>query len=103
MRRGATPILTLQVPQLSLSRMRKVELTLAQDGERLILTGDRIEIKGDHTIRIKLTQEETLKFRAGRCVCVQSKFMEADGTVIPSKIGKIPCKEVLNAEVMTDE
>lgn len=103
MRRGATPILTLQVPQLSLSRMRKVELTLSQDGERIVITGDRITIKGDHTITVKLTQEETLKFRAGRSVSVQGKFMGADGTVIPSKIGRIPCKEILNAEVMTNE
>lgn len=102
MRRGSTSCTTLTVPEsLDLTAAKAVYVTFAQ-GSRLLTkkTGDPGVSIEAHTVRITMTQEETLSFATGP-VEIQLRWLMPDGTADGTEVAKVYNKGVLLAEVIT--
>lgn len=101
MRRGSTSATTLTVPDsLDLTAAKAVYVTFAQ-GSKLLTkkTGDAgLDIEA-HTIRVRMTQEETLGFAVGP-VEVQLRWLMPDGTADSTEVAKVYNKGVLLPEVI---
>lgn len=94
--RGTTPDYALILNGYDLTG-KKVYVTLAQNGIKKTLTGDRLTIvtdKNGSTVAFSLTQTETLEYTVGN-VEVQIKCISADGNVDGSGIGKITIDRAL--------
>lgn len=102
MRRGTTP--THRFNLLNdvdvIKQIAKLRIAYAQQGS-IVMTKDEsdAELVG-RTVKIKLTQEETLAFRANRDVEIQLKALTESGDVLISKIFRVNVERVLDAEVL---
>lgn len=95
--RGTTPTHTFKLP-FSTSLLQKVLVTYKQD-ENIVLEKTEADCTFENnSIKLKLTQEETLAFSAKR-VKIQLKLLTTDGTVMASDIKKKFAKDCLNNEV----
>ena len=101
--RTSTPthIFTVKHDEGSLTDILKGLLITYKQGNNIVLEKrmEDVTIEGD-TIRVKLTQEETKKFKAGQVVLVQVRSLLITGDSIPSPIFHIDVGDVLNDEVM---
>lgn len=85
MRRGTTPTITYSLPFDSAS-VRAAEITISCPGAAYISKGiDDMTAKGNK-LSVRLTQEETLRFRAGSNVSMQIALRLSGGSCIRSKI-----------------
>ncbi len=102
MRRGSTSATTLTVPEsLDLTAAKAVYVTFAQ-GSKLLTkkSGDPgLEIEA-HTVRVRMTQQETLDFSVGP-VEIQLRWLMPDGTADGTEVAKVYNKGVLLPEVIT--
>lgn len=103
MRRGTTPYIHFHIAQLDATRMKEIEVTFRQNEDIVVKNGQEVKVDGAHDFSVKLTQEDTLSFRAHRPVEVQARFISADDNVIATTIRKIDCNDILNDEVIEDE
>ena len=103
MRRGTTPYIHFHISQLDMKQMKKIEIAFRQNEETVVKSGQNVKVEGAHDFSVKLTQEDTLSFRAHRPIEVQARFIGADDNVIATTIRKIDCNEILNDEVISDE
>lgn len=108
MRRGTTPDYILSVIGSDLSGCA-VYVTVSQAGRRVTLTGDRLTVAVDAsgdgpvtTIRFRLTQRETLEWRAGQA-SVQVRWTDADGQALATEVKTIGIMPVLLEEVIAYE
>lgn len=102
MRRGSTSATTLTVPEsLDLTAAKAVYVTFAQGGKLLTKkSGDPgLEIEA-HTVRVRMTQQETLDFFVGP-VEIQLRWIMPDGTADGTEVAKVYNKGVLLPEVIT--
>lgn len=102
MRRGSTSATTLTVPEsLDLTAAKAVYVTFAQ-GSKLLTkkSGDPgLEIEA-HTVRVQMTQQETLDFAVGP-VEIQLRWLMPDGTADGTEVAKVYNKGVLLPEVIS--
>lgn len=97
MRRGSTSATTLTVPD----SLDLTAVTFAQ-GSKLLTkkSGDPgLEIEA-HTVRVRMTQQETLDFSVGP-VEIQLRWLMPDGTADGTEVAKVYNKGVLLPEVIT--
>lgn len=102
MRRGSTSATTLTVPEsLDLTAAKAVYVTFAQGGKLLTKkSGDPgLEIEAN-TLRVRMTQQETLDFAVGP-VEIQLRWLMPDGTADGTEVAKVYNKGVLLPEVIT--
>ena len=108
MRRGTTPDYILTIPGQDL-RGCAVYVTISQAGQRATLTGDRLKVEADDldeagepggtAISFRLTQRETLDFRAGQA-SVQVRWIDEENSAQATEIGAITIMPVLLEEVI---
>lgn len=94
LRRGTTPILRFRTSQ-DWSNY-ELQLTIEDDNNELVFTGDRLTVDGTDVV-ITLTQEETLGFDKS---CKAQLRGKNGNTVIATDIVKIKVLPILNEEVM---
>ena len=96
MRRGTTPTLVLAVTGLNVAELDTIFITFEQGSLELTKSKDDITIDEEaNTIKVTLSQEETLKFNAGS-VNVQVRGIVADGSIaVASNIKTIKVGNVL--------
>lgn len=96
MRRGTTPTLVLAVTGLNVAELDTIFITFKQKSLELTKSTDDIIIDEEaNTIKVPLSQEETLKFEVGSAT-VQIRGLFKDGTTaIASNIRTIKVGDVL--------
>lgn len=100
MRRGTTPTIKLKLTGIDLELLKDVFVTFQQGSFELTKTGDEVTIDTDSAvIKVVLTEEETLKFRANPAA-VQIRAVTKDDSVIASTIKNINIGDVLYEEVI---
>lgn len=97
--RGTTPTHTFTIP-FNVSQIKDLRISYAQ-GKNIILV-KTIEdcILNEKTIKLALSQEDTLKFLSTPQVKCQVKILTTDDTVLCSKIKVVLLEECLNEEVL---
>ena len=99
MRRLTTPEhkFTLQIDP---SVINKIRITYAQNNV-IVLTKEGNDVSIDDNIaKVKLTQEETKKFTAGKEAEIQVRVLTLGNDALASDIIKVDVKKVLDDEVM---
>ena len=97
--RGTTPELVFELPY-DASSVKDLRITFEQRCFKLVKKLADVAVEG-HTIKVKLTQKETLKFKAGEAIKWDIKVIFIDGNVVPSDIYEMPCYDTLNDEVLS--
>lgn len=99
MTRGTTPTHIFNLPILT-SVIKELRITYAQMGRTILdkrLEDVRLE---ESSIRLTLTQDETLKFAQTCPAICQIKLLTNDGAVLASGMQDIHIDGVLNEEVL---
>lgn len=102
MTQGTTPTLTVHLtePAPDLTAQKRVSLTLAQGDQALTVKSPdpRLEV-AERSVRLTLTQEETLRFAPG-AVQLQLRWLEHSGGAGASRIGVVMNRGLLRKEVL---
>ena len=99
MRRGSTPTQTFSCPYEA-KDVAKTRVTYVQENRQvLVKEGDACILDGQY-LHVKLSQEETLRFKAGVPCEAQVRVLFKDGTSIPSSIVTFRVERLLDDEVM---
>lgn len=98
MRIGTTPTHTFTLPSEIANVAEKVRVVYAQ-GDTVVLTKDVNALSGNDVI-VKLTQEETLKFRHDLRVEIQLRILTSGGEALTSDIVIRKPYECLEKEVL---
>lgn len=98
--RATTPVHTFNF-SLSIADAEEVRITYAQNGIVMEKNKSDLTISEDgKTATLKLTQEETNKFKAGTHVRVQARIKLNEDTVVATRTVAIPVGDVLDDTVM---
>lgn len=101
MTRGTTPTITLTVNELDLTELKSIYVTFCQAGKILTKQKGESGVEIDtHTVSIRLSQEETLRFSPGT-VEVQLRGLTNGDNAFATNVGKVAVKDVLLKEVIT--
>ena len=96
--RGTTPTHQFGLP-FDIAVINDFSITYSQNKKVLVKkTRGQCEII-DNVINVYLTQEESLKFQAGKIAEVQLKLSTEDGNVLASNKYRLEVVEVLDTEV----
>lgn len=102
MRRGTTPILTVKVKGTTFEDSH-VSVVIRQGEQIIKKAGKEITIlraEKTATLQLRLTQEETLKLKAGKAL-FQLRWVKKDGRAYASQYINLRVQDVLNNEVIT--
>lgn len=99
MTRGTTPIHVIKVP-VSTVKIKDLIITYKQ-GKNVILEKRINDVEfGDKSVKLKLTQQETLLFSARTVASGQIKIKTVSNDVWASKEFQFAVYDVMNVEVM---
>lgn len=97
--RGTTPTHVFELP-FSTDLLKQFLITYAQEGEIVLEKAkDDCELL-EETIRVTLTQEDTLKFSHENCVEIQLKVLTINGQLLATPICFAQIGRILNSEVL---
>ncbi len=97
--KGTTPLHTFSLP-FDAENVKTIQITYAQENVvKLTKKNPDVEFTGN-TASVKLTQEDTLKFNADRCVEIQVRVLTHGDDAFASDIIKTGCKRILDNEVL---
>ena len=89
---------------LDLTEVQIVWVTFSQNGfKRFRKETEDIEPVDEHTIKVHLTQEDTLALKPKRMASIQIKFMNTDGTVDVTEIIRRDVSELLDEDIIGEE
>lgn len=109
--RGTTPIFTISISGIDLSKNYRVYVTIDQNGTQLTKNSydnaDTLSVKATTddtgtvttTIDMSLTQKETLNFEIGKAD-MQAKWIDSSGVVDASDISSVEFSRALLEEVI---
>lgn len=97
--RGTTPTHIFNLPFVA-STITKLRVTYKQKGEKVLEKTETDCTIAEDTVKIKLTQEESLKFVARENVEVQLRAKYENGEVLSHTVKELPVERVLNEEVL---
>lgn len=99
MMQGSTPTHIFRLP-IDTNLIQSLRITYAQN-ERKVLTKTKKDCVLDgNAVTVKLTQEETLLFKAKLDAEIQIHILTVGGDSIPSIIKKVPVRLLLDREVL---
>lgn len=98
--RGTTPLHTFDVNRDL--RNAKVYLTYKQDGRTIVEKSDDLVVT-EHRVTAKLSQADTLRFRAGVPVTMQIRYVIDSGDSGASEIMETTVDEILKGGVIRNE
>lgn len=104
MRRGATPDLIIDIPDVDLSDKR-VYLTIKTEGQEIEKTNEDFHIATDEygsSIAVRLSQEDTLGMKVGYASC-QIRYIDEDGDADVTTMASFKVKAVLKEGVIVYE
>ena len=96
---GSTPRHTFKLP-FSPDQIRKMTIAYEQFGIIVVKKTEADIEKEENAVSVKLTQEETLRFRERHSVKVQLKILTITGDLLPSKVFQVSVEELLDKEVL---
>ena len=94
MRRGTTPTVTFTIP-VDCENLEAADITFSNPGGAFISKGKDDMTKAGNKISVRLTQEETLAFRANSKVMIQCAIRVSNGTGMRSKSHEEPVEDAL--------
>lgn len=94
MRRGTTPTVTFTLP-VDCENLEATDITFSNPGGAFISKSIDDIAKAGNKISVRLTQEETLAFRANSNVMIQCAIRVSNGTVMRSRIYEEPVEDAL--------
>lgn len=94
MYRGTTPTITLTAKGLSELTIRSMYLTIKQANTVIEKTLSDMTVEGD-SIKVSLSQPETLSFTAGSSVLLQLRVLAQNSTAYATNVLKIPVEGIL--------
>lgn len=97
--RGTTPTHIFRL-QIETATIKEVRITYAQYSKVILEKTEKDVTLEDKSIRLKLTQEETLLFRDKVSVQLQLKILTTDNSVLACPVKDLPVEEILNEEVL---
>lgn len=98
--RGTTPTHIFNLP-IETSTLKSVRITYEQFSRPVLEKTESDVAMDGKTIRLKLTQEETLKFREGVAVSFQMKVLTTDNVALATPVKTFSVEAILNEEVLT--
>ena len=98
MRRGTTPTIVLGIKGITMSEIAEWYVTLLQDSVQITKTGEAVEVVGN-TLKIPLTQAETMRFKPGE-ISIQIRAKTNEDIAIASTIQTIDIDRILYNEVI---
>lgn len=97
--RATTPTHVFELP-FEANLVKTIQITYQQEGKTILQKTEADCTITENAIRAVLTQEETLKFDAGKWVYIQLRIVTAGGQVMASQIEKRLPKACLDEEVL---
>ena len=97
--RGTTPTHIFNLP-IATKTIKEVRVTYAQNGKTVVEKTETDVTMTSAAIRLKLSQEDTLKFAVTVPVQVQLKVLTTGDVVMASPIKMVPVSVILNEEVL---
>lgn len=102
MTRGTTPTHIFELP-FDTCELTKIRILYAQNDELVLeKTEADCELEGS-TIKVRLTQEETMKVEHLEMVQIQLHVLTSTDDSLVSSIHKVPAYQLLKDEVLTNE
>lgn len=99
MTRGTTPTHTFTLP-VDTDRVKSIRALYAQEKNIVLrLNTERFNLNG-RTAKVKLTQEETLKFDETKLAEVQIRILTLDGDSLASNVKWVSVGRLLEDEVL---
>ena len=99
--RSSTPTIEIQT-DIDLQSLSGFWVSFKQGNEILRKTKSEVEII-ENTLKVRLTQEETAKFKAEQLVEIQLRWLSENGSAGGSNIERVQFGRVLEDEVITNE
>lgn len=99
MRIGTTPTHYFDLP-FSSDVIEGIEIVYCLDDKEIVTKTKSDCTLDGNTVSVKLTQEETFKFKDCEIAEIQMRVSTSDGTVMVSDIKRVTCKRCLFDEVM---
>lgn len=97
--RGTTPTHIFNLP-FAASTITKLRVTYMQGGVKVLEKTEADCTFDGNALKIKLTQEESLKFKERDNVELQLKAKDANGDILSHTVKSLPVDRVLNEEVL---
>lgn len=97
--RATTPTHTFELP-FAANQLAKIRISYAQNDAVVFEKTEADCVVEGNSIKVTLTQEETLQFDSTYNVQIQIRALTADGKALASQIEKVRIKDVLNEEVL---
>lgn len=99
MRQGTTPTHIFRLP-FSTDMVSKVKVIYAQNNTVIFTKeGGACEYEED-TVKVRLTQEETLKFDCAKHIQIQIRVLTLGGDALTSEIKLVSVEKCLESEVL---
>ena len=97
--RGTTPTHTFLLP-FDTASIRSLRITYAQRGEVVLQKSEADCTCDGDTLRVQLTQEDTLRFAAGDRMQMQLRVLTENGDVFASRVLGAEVEDTLCEEVL---
>lgn len=98
---GTTPTLTISLPDVDMTKVSEIELTISQGDAPTIYHDEDVVIDRENgTITKHFTEKETLKLSPGRILRWQLRVKFADGSIAGTPISVITVTDLISEEVM---
>jgi hypothetical protein len=97
MRRGTTPVHSFTLP-MDTSTIKKLRVTYAQQGGTILTKTEEDVVLAGNTVKLQLTQTETLKFRCTCDVLIEIKILTHAGDAQSSDILRVSVESCLCEE-----
>lgn len=99
MTRGTTPTHTFILP-FDTALIQKIMVIQAQNDQELFHKELEDCVCAGNEVKLKLTQEDTLKFDDGPYAQIQIRVLTVDGNALASVIQRVGVQKLLNDEVL---
>lgn len=96
---GTTPTHIFNLP-ISTGIIKDLRITYTQFRRTIIEKDLNAVTLDEKSIRLTLTQKETLQFKPSSPAFWQMKVLTSNGAVLATKVQELPIDEVLNEEVL---
>ena len=99
MYRGTTPTHLFRI-NIDPTLIKTIKITYAQDDEDILSKKTEDCVVEDNIIVVKLTQEDTFRFKSDKLVRIQLRLLLYDGTALASRIITTTVNKCLDEEIL---
>lgn len=99
MMQGSTPTHIFRLP-LDTDLIQSLRITYAQNEKPILIKHKDDCVLNGNSVSVKLTQDDTLLFRAKLDAQIQIHILTTEGDSIPSFVKRVPVRLLLEREVL---